>query len=73
MRSSSHGVVVVTYGLCLQPPADWTGSTGYVQKELLKSFLPAPSKDSLIMVCGPPPMMNHISGTVTISLRWCLH
>jgi cytochrome-b5 reductase len=29
---------------------------------MLMGLMPAPSADSLVMVCGPPPMMNAISG-----------
>ncbi|KAG2433618.1 hypothetical protein HYH02_012547 [Chlamydomonas schloesseri] len=40
----------------------WKGSTGRVSKDLLAAQLPAPSKDSLVMVCGPPGMMVAVSG-----------
>lgn len=40
----------------------WKGSVGYITKDLLKSKLPAPSDKSLVLVCGPPPMMSAISG-----------
>ncbi|KAG1705561.1 hypothetical protein DVH05_003249 [Phytophthora capsici] len=42
--------------------ANWDGYTGYVTKELIEKLLPGPSDESLIGVCGPPPMMNAISG-----------
>jgi len=29
---------------------------------LLKSALPEPSKDSIILTCGPPPLVNLITG-----------
>ncbi|GMF66068.1 unnamed protein product [Phytophthora lilii] len=40
----------------------WEGYTGYVTKELIEKLLPGPSDESLIGVCGPPPMMDAISG-----------
>ncbi|PNW76917.1 hypothetical protein CHLRE_11g481126v5 [Chlamydomonas reinhardtii] len=40
----------------------WKGSQGRVSKELLAAQLPAASKDSLVMVCGPPGMMVAVSG-----------
>jgi len=40
----------------------WKGTTGFITKDLLKSQLPKPSKDSVVLVCGPPPMMKVISG-----------
>ncbi|KAG9152912.1 hypothetical protein Leryth_012535 [Lithospermum erythrorhizon] len=44
------------------PSKDWNGGVGYVSKEMVVKGLPAPSDDSLILVCGPPGMMKHISG-----------
>ena len=40
----------------------WKYSIGHVNKELVQQQLPPPGPDSLIMVCGPPPMMKAISG-----------
>lgn len=39
-----------------QPPADWNGSAGFVTEEIIREHLPAPSPDTRIFVCGPPPM-----------------
>merc|ERR1712039_768146 len=35
---------------------------GYVTKDLLLKLLPAPSSDSLVYVCGPPPMLTALAG-----------
>jgi len=43
--------------------ADWKGEVGRVTPELAKKYLPPPSNDNLILVCGPPPMMNAVSGS----------
>ncbi|CAN0026473.1 unnamed protein product [Ectocarpus sp. 8 AP-2014] len=40
----------------------WTGPTGHVNASLIETHLPKPSEDSVIFVCGPPGMMNAISG-----------
>lgn len=40
----------------------WRGGVGYVTKDVLAKQLPLPSKDSLVMVCGPPGMMEAVSG-----------
>ncbi|CCH41732.1 hypothetical protein BN7_1271 [Wickerhamomyces ciferrii] len=37
----------------LTPPADWEGEVGYVTKEMVEKYLPKPSDDSRILVCGP--------------------
>ena len=44
------------------PSAAWQGPTGFVSKEMLEQYMPKPSDDNLVCVCGPPPMMYHVSG-----------
>eukprot|EP00695_Tsukubamonas_globosa_P000319 TRINITY_DN1236_c0_g1_i1.p1 TRINITY_DN1236_c0_g1~~TRINITY_DN1236_c0_g1_i1.p1 ORF type:complete len:291 (+),score=130.12 TRINITY_DN1236_c0_g1_i1:67-939(+) len=44
-------------------PQGWTGSQGYVNTDIAKSHLPrADEEGNMVFVCGPPPMMNAISG-----------
>lgn len=44
-------------------PAEWTGVSGFVNKEVIQEHLPDPqAEDSIIFVCGPPPMMKSIAG-----------
>lgn len=46
------------------PPKEWTGGKGYINKELLKTVLPEPKSDNIkLFVCGPPGMMDSISGS----------
>ncbi|GFR45811.1 hypothetical protein Agub_g7267 [Astrephomene gubernaculifera] len=40
----------------------WRGGVGYVTRDMLAARLPAPGRDSLVMVCGPPGMMTAVSG-----------
>jgi len=40
----------------------WNGSVGLVSASYLKQHLPAPGKDALVYVCGPPGFMNTVSG-----------
>jgi cytochrome-b5 reductase len=44
-------------------PKNWKGEVGYINKEKLKQYLPPPSNDVLVYVCGPPKMYETISGT----------
>ncbi|KAF7806367.1 NADH-cytochrome b5 reductase-like protein [Senna tora] len=44
------------------PTKNWSGGAGYISKDIAEKGLPGPSDDTLILVCGPPGMMNHISG-----------
>mmetsp|Transcript_64492 Transcript_64492/g.104365 ORF Transcript_64492/g.104365 Transcript_64492/m.104365 type:complete len:312 (-) Transcript_64492:1249-2184(-) len=53
--------VTVTYVLD-KPPAGWQGGAGYLNQKMLKAWLPAPSADNMVYVCGPPPMMISVSG-----------
>lgn len=41
---------------------DWQGGVGYITKDMLRTHLPPPSADNLVLVCGPPGLMNAISG-----------
>ncbi|EPB82891.1 hypothetical protein HMPREF1544_10362 [Mucor circinelloides 1006PhL] len=44
-------------------PTNWTGVSGFVNKEVIQEHLPSPQeKDSIIFVCGPPPMVKSIAG-----------
>jgi cytochrome-b5 reductase len=45
-----------------KPGKNWTQGVGYVTEEQIKKYMPAPSDDSLVLVCGPGGMMNFISG-----------
>jgi cytochrome-b5 reductase len=45
------------------PPKEWQGGKGVIGKELLKTVLPEPKTENIkVFVCGPPGMMNAISG-----------
>ncbi|CAN0900904.1 NADH-cytochrome b5 reductase-like protein [Linum grandiflorum] len=44
------------------PTKTWKGGAGYISKEMALKGLPGPGDDTIIMVCGPPGMMKHISG-----------
>jgi cytochrome-b5 reductase len=47
-----------------KPSSNWKGGVGHVTSEMIKTHLPSSNqKDTLIFVCGPPGMMNHVSGS----------
>ncbi|RNF00354.1 NADH-cytochrome B5 reductase [Trypanosoma rangeli] len=52
------------YYVLSKAPSDWMGGVGYVNKEMIKSIMPPPSSaaDSIILVSGPPPFMEAVSG-----------
>merc|ERR1711977_115592 len=45
-----------------KPGFFWRGGKGYVTKDMLAKHMPPPAEDNMVFVCGPPPMMEHISG-----------
>ncbi|XP_040893688.1 NADH-cytochrome b5 reductase 2 [Toxotes jaculatrix] len=42
-----------------KPPQDWRYSSGFVTYDMIKDHLPTPSNDVLIVLCGPPPMIQN--------------
>lgn len=51
------------------PPAGWSGSVGYVKKELVAQYMPAPSAESRLFICGPPEMKRSLID-ITADLGW---
>jgi len=60
--AAKHKHIKVHYVL-EKPPAAWAGSSGFVNIDMIKQFLPQPSDHTLIYVCGPPGFMQALSGT----------
>lgn len=46
------------------PPADWSGESGFISAELLRRHLPAPFDAHEYFICGPGPMMDAIEKTL---------
>ncbi|XP_056137915.1 NADH-cytochrome b5 reductase 2 [Lampris incognitus] len=50
------------FKLCLtldKPPQGWSYSSGFVTHDMIRDYLPPPSNDVLIVLCGPPPMIQN--------------
>ncbi|NXO69936.1 NB5R2 reductase, partial [Phainopepla nitens] len=41
-----------------RPPKDWKYSSGFVTADMLRDHLPPPGSETLILMCGPPPMIK---------------
>ncbi|KAM4666756.1 NADH-cytochrome b5 reductase 2 isoform 1-T1 [Amazona ochrocephala] len=41
-----------------RPPQDWKYSSGFITAEMIQSHLPPPGSETLILLCGPPPMIQ---------------
>ncbi|KPI85835.1 putative Nadh-cytochrome b5 reductase [Leptomonas seymouri] len=51
------------YLTLLDVPHRWLGGIGYVNEAMISAFMPKPGeKNTKILVCGPPPMLQAISG-----------
>ncbi|KAG6772521.1 hypothetical protein POTOM_023934 [Populus tomentosa] len=59
--AASHPNLKIFYTVD-NPPKNWKGGSGYISKDMVVKGLPRPSDDTIILVCGPPGMMKHISG-----------
>ncbi|XP_050115362.1 NADH-cytochrome b5 reductase-like protein isoform X3 [Malus sylvestris] len=59
--AASHPNLKVFYTVD-NPTKSWKGGKGYISKDMAVKGLPAPGEDTLMLVCGPPGMMKHISG-----------
>lgn len=42
-----------------KPPQGWIYSSGFVTCTMIRDHLPAPAADVLVVMCGPPPMIQH--------------
>lgn len=42
-----------------RPPTEWAHSTGFISEEMVKEHLPAPGDGTVILMCGPPPMIEY--------------
>lgn len=40
-------------------PTDWDYSQGFVNQDMIRDHLPPPQSDVLILMCGPPPMIQY--------------
>ncbi len=52
------------YHILEQPPPGWPDGTGRLTTDILKRHLPAPSPDTCIFLCGPPPMVDALETTL---------
>jgi cytochrome-b5 reductase len=52
------------YFVLEDPPKDWMGGIGFITKDMIKQIMPPPARalDSIVLVCGPPGFMKHVSG-----------
>ena len=49
----------IAYTLDEPPSSTWTGETGFVTADMIASHIPPPGQDTLVLLCGPPPMIDY--------------
>ncbi|CAM9542702.1 unnamed protein product [Sphacelaria rigidula] len=59
---AEHDNLSVVYLVDKDPDGKWTGATGYVNPALVEKYMPKPTTDGIVFICGPPGMMNAVSG-----------
>lgn len=42
-----------------RPPADWKYGSGFINAAMCKAHLPPSGPDTMVFVCGPPPMIDY--------------
>eukprot|EP00965_Chrysotila_dentata_P050145 1661210-Pleurochrysis_carterae.AAC.2 len=42
-----------------RPPAEWKYSSGFINEDMVRDHLPAPSKETVTFMCGPPKMLEY--------------
>ena len=52
------------YHVLEQPPAGWSQGTGRITEDILREHLPPPGPDTVIFLCGPPPMADALETTL---------
>jgi len=52
------------YHVLEQPPAGWRQGTGRVTEAMLREHLPPPGPDTVLFLCGPPPMVEVLESTL---------
>jgi len=59
--AKAHKNFTVNY-VVMKSGESWKGERGFVNDSMIKKYLPEPADGNIIFVCGPPGMMNHVSG-----------
>ncbi len=52
------------YHVLEHPPTGWTLGVGRITADLLRGRLPAPAPETVVFLCGPPPMMEALEATL---------
>jgi len=62
--ASQHKSRFRVYYTLDKPPQDWKQGAGFVTTDMISKNLFMPSDESLILVCGPPPMIKAMTNNL---------
>ncbi|CAN0362669.1 unnamed protein product [Ascophyllum nodosum] len=51
-------------------PQGWKHSQGFITTEMVSAHMPAPGPDTLILMCGPPPMLKFACSPALQELKY---
>jgi cytochrome-b5 reductase len=52
------------YHVLEQPPVDWSQGIGRITDDVLGKHLPPPDFETVIFLCGPSPMVDHLEASL---------
>eukprot|EP01065_Artemidia_motanka_P022325 TRINITY_DN2652_c1_g1_i1.p1 TRINITY_DN2652_c1_g1~~TRINITY_DN2652_c1_g1_i1.p1 ORF type:complete len:351 (+),score=102.00 TRINITY_DN2652_c1_g1_i1:106-1158(+) len=59
--ATKHSHKFQMYNVVLEADGTWKGGLGYVNPDILKTYMPKPGQGK-VLVCGPPGMVEAVSG-----------
>lgn len=60
--AAAHPDRFKVYHVLNSAPKGWSGGSGFITKDILRSRLPAPADDVMVLRCGPKPMNDAMKG-----------
>jgi cytochrome-b5 reductase len=57
-KAAEHKKQFRVYFVLDKPNPGWEGGSGFITPDMISKHLPPPSPETLVLMCGPPPMMN---------------
>lgn len=58
----THPTRLHVYYVLDQAPENWTQGRGFITKEMIAEYCPAAAEDSMLLFCGPRPMVKAMEG-----------
>lgn len=52
------------YHVLEQPPVGWSQGIGRITDDILRRHLPPADSETVIFLCGPPPMVDHLEASL---------